>query len=338
MTAERSRIEEVIEQINSKNAKKVALVIVIGFACYHGLLHFRFGTNSCKWLLSDGRYKADQEWQPYGCMLHFYTKIDTRRCLRYLAYYGSETHFIFIGDTRIKELYSAFIQHLMQDEDISQKPDTLNTNLSYVDNTMKMKVDFIWSPFISEVMIDSLNMWQKSIDPPSVIILGSALWPIISSNGSLSKLQEYHFNITRLVQPIDRLYKKKTRILWALQEPVNEEKLKPGQQMVTNEQIDLYNKAAIEVLSHSFADMWWSLRLVGQGMITESPDGIHLAKRPLRHDTQILLNMYCNDNMNFNDGTCCSSVEVRTTLQIVTFAILGICVITASIHDSPTPD
>ncbi|KAJ8927725.1 hypothetical protein NQ314_019786 [Rhamnusium bicolor] len=76
------------------------------------------------------------------------------------------------------------------------------------------------------------------------------------------------------------------------------------------------------VLSHSAADLWWSVRLVGQGMILESPDGIHLAQKALRHDTQILLNMYCNDYMNFNDGTCCSSVEARTTLQIVTFAIL----------------
>ncbi|KAJ8948813.1 hypothetical protein NQ318_013465 [Aromia moschata] len=33
--------------------------------------------------------------------------------------------------------------------------------------------------------------------------------------------------------------------------------------------------------------------------------------------------MYCNDYMNFNDGTCCSSVEARTTLQIVTFIILA---------------
>nr|XP_023014040.1 N-acetylneuraminate 9-O-acetyltransferase [Leptinotarsa decemlineata] len=329
MSLEKSRIEEVIEEINSKNAKKVALLLVIGFACYHGLLHYRFGTNSCKWLLSDGRYKADQEWQPYGCMLHFYSKTDTRRCLRYLAYYGSETHFVFIGDSRIKELYTAFVQHLVQDEDISQKPDRSSINLTHVDNTLKMKVDFIWSPLISKEMINSFSSWQKSIDPPSVIIVGCGLWPIITSNGSLSTFQEYKLNITRLVQPIDRLHKRKTRILWALQEPVNEEKLKPEHRMVTNEQIDLYNKAAIEVLSYSSADVWWSLRLVGQGMILESPDGIHLAQRPLRHDTQILLNMYCNDNMNFNDGTCCSSVETRTTLQIVTFAILGVCVIVA---------
>lgn len=59
-------------------------------------------------------------------------------------------------------------------------------------------------------------------------------------------------------------------------------------------------------------------------MLSKSPDGIHLAQRPLKHNIQILLNMYCNDYMNFNDGTCCSSAESYTTLQIVTFAILGV--------------
>lgn len=60
-------------------------------------------------------------------------------------------------------------------------------------------------------------------------------------------LREYQFNLTNLVQPIDRLVEKKTKVLWALQEPVNEEKIGIEFQMVTNKQIDLYNKAAIEV-------------------------------------------------------------------------------------------
>lgn len=60
-------------------------------------------------------------------------------------------------------------------------------------------------------------------------------------------LQEYHVNLTRLVQPIDSLHEKKTKILWALQEPINEDKLKAEFQMVTNEQINLYNRAAVEV-------------------------------------------------------------------------------------------
>ncbi|KAJ8915832.1 hypothetical protein NQ315_004645 [Exocentrus adspersus] len=279
MIGERSRIERIIDQINSRNAKKVALVLVVGFAFYHSLLHIRYGTNSCKWLLSDGRYKADQEWQPYGCMLHLYSKIDTRNCLRYIAYYGTETYFVFIGDTRIRELYIGFVEHLIQDEEISPKPQSHYTNLSHVDNKLKIKVDFIWAPLISPLMVESFREWQHAVDPPSVIIVGSALWPIIMSNGSVSMLQEYRKNLTRLVQPIDQLREKKTKVLWALQEPVNEDKLKHDYHMVSNELIDMYDKQAIELLSHSAADLWWSVRLVAQGMMSESPDGLYLAKK-----------------------------------------------------------
>lgn len=84
-------------------------------------------------------------------------------------------------------------------------------------------------------------------DPPSVIIVGCALSPIITSNGSQTMLHEYQFNLTKLVQPIDRLYERKIKVLWALQSPVNEEKLHSDLQMIKNELIDLYNKAAIEV-------------------------------------------------------------------------------------------
>ncbi|RZC39704.1 hypothetical protein BDFB_007155 [Asbolus verrucosus] len=39
MTSDKSRIEKIIDQINAVNAKKIALILVIGFICYHGILH-----------------------------------------------------------------------------------------------------------------------------------------------------------------------------------------------------------------------------------------------------------------------------------------------------------
>lgn len=43
MVNEKSGAERIIEQINSANAKKIALLLVIGFAIYHGLLHIQYG-------------------------------------------------------------------------------------------------------------------------------------------------------------------------------------------------------------------------------------------------------------------------------------------------------
>lgn len=331
MVNEKSGIEKVIEQINSTNAKKIAVILVIAFACYHEFLHIKYGSNSCTWLLSDGRYKGDKQWQPYGCMLHHYSKIDTRRCLRYIAYYGKNTHFVFIGDSRIRSLYKGFVGHLQQDEITTEKPEDDSHDLIHIDKTLKLTVEFKWFPYLSTSMIEQFRKWRIMDKPPSVIVAGCGLWSIRASNGSEATIEEYSLNLTRLVQPIDHLHEHKSIILWALQEPINVNKISSEYQMITNEHIDLYNKAAVEVLSYSSAKLWWSARLVANGMVSESPDGIHIAARPLQHDTQILLNMYCNDYMNFNDGSCCSTTESYTTLQLVTFSILGVCVLIIAI-------
>lgn len=38
-----NKAEYYISQLNSNNAKKVALCLVLGFICYHGLIHLRYG-------------------------------------------------------------------------------------------------------------------------------------------------------------------------------------------------------------------------------------------------------------------------------------------------------
>lgn len=73
-----SKAELFIQNLNASNAKKLALLMVLGFTLYHGFLHLRYGNDSCKWLLSDGRFKGDKEWQPFGCMLHKYTETEWR--------------------------------------------------------------------------------------------------------------------------------------------------------------------------------------------------------------------------------------------------------------------
>lgn len=96
------------------------------------------------------------------------------------------------------------------------------------------------------------RLWSSSKKPPSVVIVGSALEPIRISNASQSALDEYKVNLTRLVTPIGRLHSVNTKILWVQQEPVNEDKLKQEFNMFTNRIIDLYNKAAAEVIITKF--------------------------------------------------------------------------------------
>lgn len=102
-------------------------------------------------------------------------------------------------------------------------------------------------------MINLFREWQFDDKPPSVIVAGSGLSLIKNSNFSENILKEFSINMTRLVQPIDRLSNNKfTRVLWALHAPVNEEKLLSDEK-ITNEQINLYNTAAVDVsLSSAF--------------------------------------------------------------------------------------
>lgn len=37
-------------------------------------------------------------------------------------------------------------------------------------------------------------------DKPQVIVAGSAIWPIIQSNGSLNSVQDYITNLTQLIK------------------------------------------------------------------------------------------------------------------------------------------
>jgi len=50
-------------------------------------------------------------------------------------------------------------------------------------------------------------------------------------------------------------------------------------------------------------------------------DGLHVGAAALSWDSQILLNMYCNDHINFNDGTCCVSVEPASVVQLALLLI-----------------
>lgn len=69
-----TKAEYLIQQLNVVNAKRAAYLLIFGFIFYHFFLHFYFGNDSCKWLISDGRLKGEKEWQSYGCMIHKYSE------------------------------------------------------------------------------------------------------------------------------------------------------------------------------------------------------------------------------------------------------------------------
>lgn len=57
-----NKAEYYIQQLNVNNAKKVALCLVLGFICYHGLIHLRYGQFS---------YTSDQFFTSLHNQSHF---------------------------------------------------------------------------------------------------------------------------------------------------------------------------------------------------------------------------------------------------------------------------
>lgn len=182
---------------------------------------------------------------------------------------------------------------------------------------------FVYSDDVSKTMVDQFRTWQRSDQPPSLIVASTGLRLLRTRNTTTSLLEEYQRNLTRLVQAIDSLAARNTQVLWKLMEPVDAEKLKNENKKITNANIDAYNRAAVQILTHSAAKVWESARLMWSA--AQSPEGAALGGTALRHSAQVLLNMFCNDHMNFNDGSCCAQPEPHSQLQVLTFAVFFAC-------------
>lgn len=316
-------------KLTSNSIKNIAFFLTFFLVCYHGILHLTSGVKSCKWLLSDGNFHgfgSYRVWQPYGCMLHTYSKIDARMCIRYIDYWGGRNFIIFLGDSRIRQLYFEFIRSISANGDSVDEEIPAHHDLKYVEKDLNLKVEFLWSPVVNQSMIDRFKSWiDLSWEArPNIIIAGSATHSIKESNGSMFALEHYRRNLTIILPYMDAL-NMSTTILWALQDPIKHDLLRKDREMITNEQIDAYNKAAIEILHYSNTNsvhVWSSARLVAQGfkdlnLKDVKNDGLHINAYALRFSIQILLNLYCNDHMNYNDGTCCSDPEKSTVIQMV---------------------
>lgn len=283
------------------------------------------------------------------CLLHPYTEMDTRRCFRYLAFWGNQNHFVFIGDTRLRDLYQGFVDYIKpKDEDdekqagqnaVNDNGTRLNTDLEYLDYKLRLRVNYVYAAELNTV-VDKFSQWRSDVDPPMAIIASCTYKGFFEGNLTASVLDTFKHDLGRLVKPIDDLVARKSRVLWKLLDPVDEEyfeyelpkiedKLMNRREVeqwknIHNRDLDRLNRAIVNVLEYSDGEIWSSGRMIAQGLLDEVVTGFRSSPLTLKHNLQILLNMYCNDNMNYNDGTCCSSAETYTTLQVVTYALLGL--------------
>lgn len=223
-------------------------------------------------------------------------------------------------------IYQAFLNHLQSNEydnGSTQLTDSKN-NLEFVDYKLRLRVNYIFSNEISKTMIDEFIKWQHDEDPPSAIVVSCTYANYLRGNLTDGIQKAFSQNLTRLVKPINEIIAKNSKVLWKLQDPIDPDKLSEDWKNLKNDDVDKYNQAVYDVLGYSNVHIWASSKLIASGLLDETIDGYRLGPLALRHDVQILLNMYCNDYMNYNDGTCCSSAETYTIIQVITYAVFGI--------------
>lgn len=165
----------------------------------------------------------DFQWQPFGCMIHKYSQQDTRRCNKLIAFLGKENNFLFMGDARLKHLYDSFVNHFKESKETSENESS--NNLEFVDFKLRLRVNYVATNDLKS-MLNQFEYLEKEDDPPTFIIVSSKfinLNPKGRSENYTKELERsFVKNLTLLITPIDNLVKKQAKVLWKLQDPIDD--------------------------------------------------------------------------------------------------------------------
>jgi N-acetylneuraminate 9-O-acetyltransferase len=202
--------------------------------------------------------------QPFGCMIHRYSEQDTRRCNRLNAFLGKENRFLFIGDVRVKQLFDSFVSHF-------QPAEVSTSSVEYVDNMLKLRVNYIAAGELRK-MLSEFERISKDAEQPNFIVASSKF---INLNRSENFTKEVELNLTLLISPIDSLVRKQTRILWKLQDPIDDNTIEPAPEWkdVTNSDIERFNRIVSDTMKYSNVNVWRSGTQIAYGLIDEMTEG-----------------------------------------------------------------
>lgn len=312
---------EINYHFSVRNAKVLALAAALLLAAVHGLTRHYAGEDTCEQLLSSGRFLGGNVWQPQSCMMHKYKTSEAKNCL-------ADKHIIFIGDSRIRQLFYSFIKLLNPEV---KEEGVKHGDIPFKDETMSTKVDFIWCPEVNNSMKQRFSSWSESTpSKPHIVMVGAATWSIKIHNGSTESFLQYKTNVSAVAPILEKLAET-TEVYWALQDPVDENLLSESRKMITNKKIGAYNEVAVGILNNSARNsksrikIFSVSKLISQDTITESSDGLHIPESSRAISAMILMNAYCNKIVTPVDGSCCQPRAPLTLIQK-----LAACIFAAS--------
>ncbi|KAJ8334197.1 hypothetical protein SKAU_G00398360 [Synaphobranchus kaupii] len=302
---------EINQYFSIKNAKLLSLLAVIILTVFHSVSRYYGGGDTCEWLLSSGRFLGESVWQPYGCMMHKYRSNEAKSCLR-------QKRVAFVGDSRIRQLFYSYIRIINPDV---REDGIKHENIPFEDRSSSVNVDFFWFAEVNNSLKEHLIAWTEDTTiKPDVIIMGAATWSIKLHSGSSESLHQYRSNLSAITQFLEKLAED-SEVYWVLQDPVYEEMLSDNRKMITNQQIDLYNDAALGTLNSSKRNSKARVKILSASReaametIAQSVDGLHLPESTRSVGAMVLMNSVCNKVLKSIDGSCCSPLPPLNVLQ-----------------------
>ncbi|XP_062385926.1 N-acetylneuraminate 9-O-acetyltransferase [Sardina pilchardus] len=312
---------EINQYFSIKNAKLLSFTAVVLLIAFHSASRYYGGGDTCEWLLSSGRFLGENVWQPYGCMMHKYKSTEAKSCL-------SHKRVAFIGDSRIRQLFYSYVKIIDPD---NREEGNKHENIPFEDRASSLNVDFLWYAEVNNSLKEHLQVWIENMSAkPDVIIMGAATWSIKLHGGSSETVLHYKANITAIAPLLETLAVD-TEVYWVLQDPVSEELLSDSRKMITNEQIDMYNEAAVSALNSSKRNAKARIRFLeasrqaAMETIATSDDGLHLPEGTRDVGAMVMMNAVCNKVLQPIDGSCCQALPATSGLQKLTAAAFLAC-------------
>src|SRR5690349_18506336 len=114
----------------------------------------------------------------------FFPNRDTRMCMQYIAYWGGRNKIVFMGDSRIRQIYNSFTRHVASHDNVGAQ--FAHHDLYYSEKDKNLDVEFLWQPVLNSSMFEVYHKWlnMEASSRPKIVVTGAATWSIKTSNAS----------------------------------------------------------------------------------------------------------------------------------------------------------
>uniref|UniRef100_A0A1I8I2S6 Cas1_AcylT domain-containing protein n=1 Tax=Macrostomum lignano TaxID=282301 RepID=A0A1I8I2S6_9PLAT len=254
-------------------------------------------------------------------MAHKYSRQDLSMCLNYIAYWGGQNSIYFVGDSRMRALFSAFVE-LLSGSPAGPQRTELQSAPTKLRAVATARTDADLRSFLA-----ALNR-----APPQLVVLGHGLYQAANASMLDSLVRQFGANLSAALPQLWLAAARSQQAAVEAPGPGGRRLAVNASRYASNGLINRLNEAARRVLDPSGISVWSSSRLIAEGVgFFNSSDGVSLSPLALNWDVQVLANFYCNNHMKYSDGTCCSVPEPVTISQLLTFAFFACWAVVAGL-------